>query len=41
MFPGATDRSQLFDELRPGLGHASFGCADRSEIALELWSPRP
>jgi glyoxylase I family protein len=30
-----TDRSERSDELRPGLDHVSFGCADRSE--LERW----
>ena len=35
---GATDRSQLFDEFRPGLDHVSFGCADRGE--LERWQER-
>jgi glyoxylase I family protein len=35
---GATDRSQLFDEFRPGLDHVSFGCADRSQ--LEQWQAR-
>ena len=35
---GDTDRSQLFDELRPGLDHVSFGCADRSQ--LEQWQER-
>jgi glyoxylase I family protein len=33
-----TDRSQLFDELHPGLDHVSFGCADRSQ--LERWQAR-
>ena len=32
---GGTDRSQRFDEFRPGLDHVSFGCADRAE--LEAW----
>ena len=35
---GGTDRSQRFDEFRPGLDHVSFGCADRSQ--LERWQTR-
>ena len=35
---GATDRSQLFDELRPGLDDVSFGCANRDR--LEQWQAR-
>ena len=33
-----TDPSQLFDELRPGLDHVSFGCADRGQ--LQRWQTR-
>jgi catechol 2,3-dioxygenase-like lactoylglutathione lyase family enzyme len=28
----ATDRAHRFDELRPGLDHIGFGCADRGEL---------
>ena len=28
----ATDTGQQFDELRPGLDHVGFGCADREEL---------
>jgi len=31
-----TDRSDEFDELRPGLDHVSFGCADRAEVEAVL-----
>jgi catechol 2,3-dioxygenase-like lactoylglutathione lyase family enzyme len=27
-----TDRAHGFDELRPGLDHIGFGCADRPEL---------
>jgi len=32
------DGQQAFSELRPGLDHVSFGCADRAE--LERWAAR-
>jgi glyoxylase I family protein len=35
---GGTNRSQRFDEFRPGLDHVSFGCADRSQP--ERWQTR-
>jgi glyoxylase I family protein len=28
----ATDRAHRFDELRPGLDHVGFSCADRAEL---------
>lgn len=28
----ATDRAHRFDELRPGLDHVGFSCADRGEL---------
>jgi len=34
----ATGGNHSFDELRPGLDHLGFGCADRSE--LEKWKHR-
>jgi glyoxylase I family protein len=34
----AGDRDDRFDELRSGLDHVSFGCADRTEI--EKWQSR-
>jgi catechol-2,3-dioxygenase len=32
------DNSQTFSELRPGLDHIAFGCANRAE--LETWEQR-
>ena len=32
------DSTEAFSELRPGLDHLAFGCADRS--ALEAWKAR-
>jgi catechol 2,3-dioxygenase-like lactoylglutathione lyase family enzyme len=29
---GGTDRGERSDELRPGLDHIGFGCADRAEL---------
>lgn len=34
----APSSSAAFDELRPGLDHVAFGCADRAE--LEAWAGR-
>jgi glyoxylase I family protein len=34
----ATDKNDTFDEMRPGLDHVSFGCANRDE--LTQWERR-
>jgi len=36
--PPSPSSSEPFDELRPGLDHIAFGCANRSE--LESWQSR-